>query len=255
MANYKVEITGINTNDLKTLTHDENIQLFKLKEKGDLNAKQLLIEGNLKLVLAVLKYFSNRNVNLDDLFQVGVIGLIKAIDNFDYTLNLKLSTYSIPLIIGEIKKYLRDNSLMRISRSIKDNVRIILSFKENYFSKYGREPSLKEIMDYTKLSAYDIEIALNSLKDPVSIFEPMHNEKGDDLYLEDQIPCRKENTDDIIFLNGALAKIKERERRIIIDRYIVGKTQAEIAKDMMISQAQVSRLEKGGLAKIRKLKI
>ena len=207
------------------------------------------------MVLAVLKYFSNRNVNLDDLFQVGVIGLIKAIDNFDYTLNLKLSTYSIPLIIGEIKKYLRDNSLMRISRSIKDNVRIILSFKENYFSKYGREPSLKEIMDYTKLSAYDIEIALNSLKDPVSIFEPMHNEKGDDLYLEDQIPCRKENTDDIIFLNGALAKIKERERRIIIDRYIVGKTQAEIAKDMMISQAQVSRLEKGGLAKIRKLKI
>ncbi len=256
MAKYKVEITGINTSELKTLTHKENMALFTRLKEGDLSAKDELINGNLKLVLAVLKYFNNRNANLDDLFQVGVIGLIKAIDNFDSSLDLKLSTYAIPLILGEIKKYLRDSSILRISRSIKDNSYQILSFKEQYINDYGVEPTIKEIEKELNLDSYSIYLALNSLKGPASIFEPIYNEKGDDLYLEDQIKDQQsdnEITDNRIVINHALKQIKERERRIIIERYIIGKTQSEIADSMQISQAQVSRLEKSALVKMRKL--
>ena len=256
MAKYKVEITGINTNNIKSLTHKENIELINKMKEGDKHAKEELINGNLKLVLASLKYFNNRNCNLDDLFQVGVIGLIKAIDNFDPSLDLKLSTYAIPLILGEIKKYLRDNTQVRISRSIKDNAYLILSFKEQYINEYGIEPTIKEIEEYTQLSSYDIYLALNSLQSPTSIFEPVYNEKGDDLFLEDQISDTKsdvDNTDDSITLNNALNSIKERERSIIVQRYLIGKTQSEIADSLNISQAQVSRLEKSALVKMRKL--
>jgi len=256
MSNYKVELTGINTGKLKSLSHKENIELFKRMHNGDKEAKELLINGNLKLVLASLKYFNNRSINMDDLFQVGVIGLIKAIDNFDYTLDLRLSTYAIPLIIGEIKKYLRDNSLLRISRSIKDNAYQILSFKEKYINEHGIEPTLKEIEQYIGLDAYDIYLALNSLQKPASLFEPVFNDKGDDIFLEDQIADNRNtvsSNDDYLALNSALNSIKERERRIITQRYIIGKTQSEIAESMQISQAQVSRLEKSALNKMRKL--
>ncbi len=256
MSKYKVEITGINTNNIKSLSHKNNIELIKKMRNGDPYAKEELINGNLKLVLASLKYFNNRNVNLDDLFQVGVIGLIKAIDNFDITLDLKLSTYAIPLILGEIKKYLRDNTELRISRSIKDNAYSILAYKEQYINEYGGEPTIKEIEEHTKLDSYEIYLALNSLQNPASIFEPVYNEKGDDLYLEDQLSDIKNsvtNTDDSILLNNALNSIKERERSIIVQRYIIGKTQSEIANYLNISQAQVSRLEKSALGKMRKL--
>ena len=256
MSLYKVEITGINTGNLKTLSHKENIELFKRVKEGDKEAKELLINGNLKLVLSSLKYFNNRNINMDDLFQVGVIGLIKAIDNFDYTLDLRLSTYAIPLILGEIKKYLRDSSLLRISRSIKDNAYKILSFKEQYINEHGIEPTLKEIEKATNLEDYDIYLALNALQKPTSIFEQVYNDKGDDLYLEDQLADNKNTVDlndDYIVLNNALNSIKERERRIITQRYLIGKTQSEIAESMQISQAQVSRLEKSALTKMRKL--
>ena len=254
MSKYKVEITGINTSNLKTLTHKENIELFKKLEDGDQLAKEELINGNLKLVLAALKYFNNRNINMDDLFQVGVIGLIKAIDNFDQSLDLKLSTYAIPLIMGEIKKYLRDSSLMRISRSIKDNAYKILAYKEKYINEYGVEPTIEQIEKETDLDTYDIYLALNSLQKPASIFEPVYSDKGDDIYLEDQISDTVNiDNDDLIGLNNALNSIKERERRIIIQRYLIGKTQSEIADSLQISQAQVSRLEKSALTKMRKL--
>lgn len=256
MGLNKVEITGINTSNLKALSHEENIKLFKRLRNGDRDAKNELINGNLKLVLATLKYFNNRNVNMDDLFQVGVIGLIKAIDNFDASLDLKLSTYAIPLILGEIKKYLRDNSLLRISRSIKDNAYQILSYKEKYINEKGIEPTIKEIEESTGLDTYDIYLALNSLQKPASIFEQVYNDKGDDLYLEDQISDNKNTVslnDDYIALSNALKSIKERERSIITQRYIIGKTQSEIAESLQISQAQVSRLEKSALTKMRKL--
>ena len=256
MSKYKVEITGINTNELKSLTHQENLVLFEQMHHNDLTAKEKLINGNLKLVLSALKYFNNKNVNLDDLFQVGVIGLIKAIDNFDASLDLKLSTYAIPLILGEIRKYLRDNSLMRISRSIKENACQILTFKEKFINDFGFEPSIKDIKSATHLDDYDIYLALSSLQNPNSIYDPIYTEKGDNLFLEDQISDQrynKETNDDLLFLNYALSNIKKREKNVIIERYIIGKTQSEIANNMQISQAQVSRLEKSALTKMRKL--
>lgn len=256
MTKYKAEIAGINTNDLKSLTHEENVYYFKKMHEGDKNAKETLINGNLRLVLSVLKYFSYKNVNLDDLFQVGVVGLIKAIDNFDETLNLKLSTYAVPLIIGEIKKYLRDNIAMRIPRSIKDNSYRIIAFKEKYFNEYGIEPSIGIISKELDLNEYDIAFALNSLKEPMSISEPVYEDGGDVIYLEDQIADKKQmniNNDELIALNKALKMVDKRDREILIKRFIVGKTQTELASEYQISQAQVSRLEKGAINKVRRL--
>ena len=256
MSNYKVDITGINTSTLKCLTHEENIKLFKLYHNGDLKAKDDLVNGNLKLVLSVLKGFNKKGINQDDLFQVGVIGLIKAIDNFDLSYNLKLSTYAVPLIIGEIKKYLRDNTQMRIARSIKDDAYKILRFKEEYINKYGKEPLNSEISNALNISEIDISFALNALKEPMSIFAPIYSDGGDTIYLEDQIADTKEKSFDkdmMISLYKALKKIKEREKSILMERYVVGKTQTEIANDLNISQAQVSRIEKNALIKVRKL--
>ncbi len=256
MANYKVDITGINTSNLKSLTHEENVELFKQMREGDPQAKDKLVYGNLKLVLSILKRFNKYQVNMDDLFQVGVIGLIKAIDNFDLSYNLKLSTYGVPLIIGEVKKYLRDDTTLRVSRSVKESAYQILAFKENFMNVHGREPSNSEIANGLNISEYEIGYALESLREPVSIFEPIYNDGGDTLYLEDQIADVKEKNKDhdmLISMNKALRKIESRERNILMQRFVIGQTQSEIANSLNISQAQVSRIEKNAIAKVRKL--
>ena len=251
-----MEITGINTNNLKVLSNEEMLELFQKYQQGDLAAKGELVNGNLKLVLSLLKYFNHTNINLDDLFQVGVMGLIKAIDNFDLSYNLKLSTYAVPLIIGEIKRYIRDNSVIRVSRGIKELAYQILKFKDDYVAKYGLEPTSSQIASALEIDEYQIAFALDSLKSPTSIFEPIYNDGGDTIYLADQIADTKEQNQDydsLISLRKALQKIKEREKNILIERFIVGKTQMESAEKLEISQAQVSRIEKSAINNVRKL--
>ena len=256
MSKNIVEITGIDTNKLEVLSHEEMIDLFKKYQRGDLKAKEELINGNLKLVLSIVKKFSNRVDNLDDLFQVGVIGLIKAIDNFDLSYNLKLSTYAVPLIIGEIKRSIRDNTSLRISRSIKDLAYKIIKLKDELILKEGKEPSNEEIAKLLNIEEYQIAYALDALKDPVSIFEPIYNDGGDTIYLEDQLADNKsirDDQDNKIALYKALNSINERERKILLERFMIGKTQTEIASILNISQAQVSRIEKGAINHIKRL--
>ena len=256
MAKYKVDITGLNTSELKTLSNQEMTELFIRLKNGDLDAKDKLINGNLKLVLSILKSFNNKNVNLDDLFQVGVIGLIKAIDNFDITYGLKLSTYAVPLIIGEIKRYLRDNMAIRVSRSTKDLAYQIIRFKDEYIAEHGVEPNATLIAKTLNIDEFMISYAMDALKDPSSIFEPIYNDGGDTIYLFDQIADIKDKNSDkdmIISLRKALNKIKEREKNILLERFIIGKTQMEIANELNISQAQVSRIEKSAIENVRKL--
>lgn len=256
MAKYKVDITGINTSELKVLSFKETEELFVKLKNGDINAKEELINGNLKLVLSIIKRFNNNKYNLDDLFQVGVIGLIKAIDNFDITLGLKLSTYAVPLIIGEIKRYIRDNTSVRISRSIKDTAYKILKYQDDYLSINGFFPTNEEIANYLGIDEYEISYALDSLKEPMSIFEPVYSDGGDTIYLSDQLADNKEkNTDHdmLISLKKAINKINDREKEILISRFIIGKTQMEIANILGISQAQVSRLEKNAIKRVRRL--
>ena len=256
MAKNIVEITGLDTSKLKVLTHEEMIELFKKYQKGDLKAKEELINGNLKLVLSIVKKFASRVDNLDDLFQVGVIGLIKAIDNFDLSYNLKLSTYACPLIIGECKRSIRDDTSLRVSRSVKDLAYKIIKLKDELMVKKGKEPTNKEIADLLNVEEYQIAYALDALKDPISIFEPIYNDGGDTIYLADQIADNKQSKDDKdmkISLNKALNMIKQRERDILLERYIIGKTQMEIADKLNISQAQVSRIEKNAINHIKKL--
>lgn len=256
MANFKVDITGINTNDLIVLSDKETKELFIKLNSGDKDAKEKLINGNLKLVLSILKRFNNSKYNMDDLFQVGVIGLIKAIDNFDVSLNLKLSTYAVPLILGEVKRYIRDNTSIRVSRSIKDLAYKILKYQDEYLINHGEYPSNLEISNYLGIDEYEISYALDSLKDPMSIFEPIYNDDGDTIYLSDQIADKKvKNTDHdmLISLNKSLDKIEKREKEILISRFIIGKTQMEIASTLGISQAQVSRLEKSAINRLKRL--
>jgi RNA polymerase sporulation-specific sigma factor len=256
MSRYKVEITNLNTSNIKVLKTDEMVELFKRYQSGDISAKEELINGNLKLVLSILKRFNKDKYNLDDLFQVGVIGLIKAIDNFDLSYNLKLSTYACPLILGEVKRYIRDNNSLRVSRSIKDMAYQILKYKEDYVKSKGVEPTNSEIAEYLNIEEYQIPFALDSLKDPVSIFEPIYNDGGDTIYLLDQIADKKEFNQDrdmLISLRRALKKIKERERNVLLERFIIGKTQMEIAKSLNISQAQVSRIEKNAIENVKRL--
>lgn len=256
MAKYKVDITGINTSEIEVLTNEEMTKLFVLYQQGDLDAKEKLINGNLKLVLSILRSFNRGDVNLDDLFQVGVIGLIKAIENFDLSYGLKLSTYAVPLIIGEIKRYLRDNTAMRVSRSTKDLAYQIIKFKDKYLSEHGKEAPPSLIASTLGIDEYVISYALDAMKDPASIFEPIYNDGGDTIYLFDQIADTKEKNSDkdmIISLRKALLKIKEREKNILLERFLIGKTQMEIADELGISQAQVSRLEKSAISNVRKL--
>lgn len=256
MGRNIVEITGIDTNNLVVLSHEKMIELFKRYQRGDLKAKEELINGNLKLVLSIVKKFSSKVDNLDDLFQVGVIGLIKAIDNFDLSYNLKLSTYAVPLIIGEVKRSIRDNTSLRVSRSIKDLAYKIIKLKDELSIKNGKEPTNGEIAKLLNVEEYQIAYALDALKDPVSIFEPIYNDGGDTIYLEDQLTDNKNISNDEdtrIALYKAIKTIRERERKILLDRYMVGKTQMEIANNLGISQAQVSRIEKNAINHIKKL--
>lgn len=256
MSKYKVDITNLNTSDIKVLKQSEMKELFKRYQAGDLSAKEELINGNLKLVLSILKRFNKEKYNLDDLFQVGVIGLIKAIDNFDLSYDLKLSTYACPLIIGEIKRYIRDNTPIRVSRSIKDLAYSIIKYKEDYLKSHGTEPTNEEIAKELEIDEYQINFALDSLKEPMSIFEPIYNDGGDTIYLLDQIADKKEFSQDkdmLISLRRAINKIKERERNVLVSRFIIGKTQMEIAESLGISQAQVSRIEKNAINNVKRL--
>ncbi len=256
MSNFKVEITGINTSKLKVLKHKEMVELFKEYQNGNILAKEKLILGNLKLVLSILKRFNNQKYNLDDLFQIGCIGLTKAVDNFDLSHEVKFSTYAVPLIKGEIKRYVRDNSPVRVSRSIKDRAYKIIQYKDEYLAENGFYPSNAEIAAHLDIEEYEITNALDSLKDPMSIFEPIYNDGGDPIYLMDQIMDKKDldnDKDALISLRKALDKIKPREKQVLLERFIIGKTQTEIATSLDISQAQVSRIEKTAINNIKKL--
>lgn len=255
MAKYKVEICGINTSNLRTLKNDEMIRLFKEYKNGDNSVKELLIYGNLKLVLSILKKYQNKVDNLDDLFQIGCIGLIKAIDNFDLSYDVRFSTYSVPMIDGEIKRYIRDNNAVRISRSIKETAYKIIKFKDDFMADNGREATTDEIVKYLGIPEYEVSSAYMSLKEPMSIFDPIYSDGEDEIYLLDQLEDKKEsgNLDELLSLRKALNKLKQREKDILISRYVIGKTQMEIADEIGISQAQVSRIEKTAIKNIRKL--
>lgn len=255
MADYKVDITGIKTSDIKVLKNDEMILLFQKMNEGDKEAKEKLICGNLKLVLSLLKKFNKVNVNKDDLFQVGVVGLIKAIDNFDLSYNLQFSTYAVYLISGEVKRYLRDNTAFRVSRSVKDLAYQIIRFKEEYILNNGVYPTNGQIALALNLDEYTIGYALDALKEPSSISEPIYSDGSDVIYLEDKLsnPKDSEDKDLIISMYSAINNLKDREKEVIYNRYIIGKTQTELAQYYQISQAQVSRIEKSALSNVRKL--
>ena len=256
MAKYKVEISGVDTNNIKVLKNDEMKKLFIKMNQGDLFARDLLIEGNLKLVLSILKRFNNRCENMDDLFQIGCVGLVKAIDNFDLSHDVKFSTYAVPMIMGEVRRYLRDNNSIRVSRSLKDIAYKTLKFKEEYLNKYGKEASMEEISKNLGVEEFDIVNALDSLREPVSMFEPIYSDGGDTIYLFDQIEDKSNNTADVsmrLAIDDAINNLEERERKILDDRFVIGKTQMEIADELGISQAQVSRIEKNALCNVKKL--
>ena len=255
MARHKVEICGVNTANIKVLTQEEQTNLFLKLKDGDKSAKEELINGNLKLVLSILKNFSGRCDNMDDLFQVGCIGLIKAIDNFDLSHEVKFSTYAVPMILGEVKRHLRDFTSVRISRSIKDTAYKALQMKEKLLNEKNKDISNAEIAKAMGITEFEVNEALNALKDTISMFEPIYNDGGDVIYLADQIGNKEENYDleTKISLNKALDKLKDKEKYIITQRYLVGKTQMELAEEIGISQAQISRLEKNGLLNIKKM--
>lgn len=257
MAKYKVEISGINTNDIVVLTQEEMNELFKKMHEGDEIARDLLVQGNLKLVLSILKKFSNRIDNMDDLFQIGCIGLLKAIDNFDLSHEVKFSTYAVPMILGEVKRYIRDNnSSIRVSRSLKDLAYKTIKMKDEYHESTGEELSIEEIAKRLEVTPYDVVIALESLKEPISMFEPIFNDGGDTIYLYDQIEDKKANNTELstkLAISAAIDNLDEREKFILDERFIIGKTQMEIASELNISQAQVSRLEKGAIKQLKKV--
>lgn len=254
MALYKVEICGVNTSKLPLLSNSEKEELFKRILEGDKEARELYIKGNLRLVLSIIGRFSNSNENVDDLFQIGCIGLMKAIDNFDITQNVKFSTYAVPMIIGEIRRYLRDNNSIRVSRSLRDTAYKAIYAKEALLKKNDKEPTVCEIADEIGISKEDIVYALDAIQSPVSLYEPVYSEGGDTLYIMDQVSDKKnkeENWVEEISLREALGKLSERERNIIELRFYEGKTQMEVAKEIAISQAQVSRLEKSALKSMK----
>lgn len=256
MAKHKVEITGINTSDLKVLNSDEQITLFKKMNDGDKNAREDLINGNLKLVLSILKKFTNKAENMDDLFQVGTIGLVKAIDNFDLKYNVKFSTYAVPMIVGEVRRYLRDNSAIRVSRSMKDTAYKALKLKENIMMETGKEASISEIAKILEKDEIDVICALEATKSTISMHEPIYNDGGETIYLFDQLANPNEssvNWNNKILLENAIDKLKMKEKFILLQRFIMGKTQMEISDELGISQAQVSRIEKNALNNVKKL--
>lgn len=253
MQYSKVEICGINTNDLKTLKESEKIELLKKIRAGDKSARDKLIEGNLRLVLSVIQRFTGRGEIMDDLFQIGCIGLIKAIDNFDTEHGVRFSTYAVPMIIGEIRRYLRDNNSIRVSRSIKDTAYKAMQVKERLINQTQREPAVEEIARELGLPKENVVIALESIVDPVSLYEPVYSDGNDTIYVMDQIGDKNsdENWIDEILLKDEIKKLNNREKRILNLRFMKGKTQMEVAEEIGISQAQVSRLEKNALNRIK----
>lgn len=250
----KVEICGVNTSKLPLLTSEEKEILFCHLAEGDTDAREVIIEGNLRLVLSIIKRFSSSNENVDDLFQIGCIGLIKAIDNFDTTLHVKFSTYAVPMIIGEIRRFLRDNSSLRVSRSLKDTAYKAIYAKETLTRQLSRDPSVEEISEAIGISKEDIVYALDAIQSPMSLYEPVFTDGGDTLYVMDQISDKKEQEENWVeqfSLREAIQKLNPREKEIISLRFFEGKTQMEVAGSIGISQAQVSRLEKSALRVMR----
>lgn len=255
MARHKVEICGVNTANIKVLSNEEMINLFKRYQNGDTLAKEDLINGNLKLVLSILKKYNNRTDNMDDLFQIGCIGLIKAIDNFDLSHEVKFSTYAVPMILGEVKRYLRDNNSLRVARSIKDIAYKAMKVKEELTSILGKEPSIDLIAQKLGLSTFEVSDAIDSMKDTISMFEPIYNDGGDTIYLADQLYDKKDSIygiDTKLALKDGLKELKPKEKYILTERYLIGKTQMELASELGISQAQISRLEKSGINSLKK---
>ena len=254
MPVYKVEICGVNTSKLPLLNNEEKEALFKRILDGDMEAREEYIKGNLRLVLSVIQRFSGSNENVDDLFQIGCIGLIKAIDNFDITQNVRFSTYAVPMILGEVRRYLRDNNSIRVSRSLRDTAYKAIYAKENLMKNNLKEPTIMEIADEIGVSKEDITYALDAIQNPVSLYEPVYSDGGDPLFVMDQISDKKnleENWVEDISLNEAMKRLPERERHIIDMRFFEGKTQTEVAEEIHISQAQVSRLEKNALKSMK----
>lgn len=249
----KVEICGVNTSKLKVLKEAEKITLLKQMHAGDPTARDKLIEGNLRLVLSVIQRFLNRNENLDDMFQVGCIGLMKSIDNFDITQNVRFSTYAVPMIIGEIRRYLRDNNSIRVSRNLRDIAYKAMQAKEALTAELGSEPNITQIAQRLNMKKSDVVMALEAIVEPLSLYEPVYSDSGDTIYVLDQVSDLSDDSDWIeeIAIKEAIKALNDREKKILSLRFFKGKTQMEVAGEIGISQAQVSRLEKGALDKIK----
>ena len=255
MAINKVEICGVDTSTLPVLTNERMRELFPLVHSGDLNAREEFIRGNLRLVLSIIQRFGNRGENVDDLFQVGCIGLIKALDNFDTTLNVRFSTYAVPMIIGEVRRHLRDNNSLRVSRSIRDTAYHALQIRARLMDESGQEPHISDIAKAMDVKEEDVAFALDAIQDPVSLFEPIYHDDGDAIYVMDQLKDDRTSDDDWlthVAIERGMDKLSEREQNIIKLRFFQGRTQMEVAEEIGISQAQVSRLEKNALRHMKK---
>ncbi len=255
MSRHKVDIVGVNTSNIKVLSNNEMQELFVRLKNGDKSVREIIANGNLKLVLSILKKFSRSEENKDDLFQIGCIGLMKAIDNFDPNYGVKFSTYCVPMILGEVRRYVRDNSSIRVSRSLKDIAFKSIKAKEELSISLGREPTYVELSNYLGIEEHELLDALQSRKLPVSLFEPIYNDGGDTIFLYDQIEDKTENRVDLdthFSLNEAMKMLDEREQYIINQRFVMGKTQVELSTELDISQAQISRIEKKAIDTIRK---
>lgn len=253
MVYNKVEICGINTNDIKVLKEKEKMELLRKARSGDMKAREELINCNLRLVLSVIQRFQNRGESMDDLFQVGVIGLIKAIDNFNLDLDVKFSTYAVPMCIGEIRRFLRDDNPVRVSRSMRDTAYKAMQVKEKLINKNQKEPTVEEIAKELGMKKSDVVLALEAIVEPVSLYEPVYSDGGDTIYVMDQVGDCNRDTDwiDEIMIKDEIRRLDNRERNIMYLRFMQGKTQMEVAKEVGISQAQVSRLEKNALKRIK----
>ena len=256
MSQHKVDIVGVDTSKLTVLKNKEMMELFKRLQEGDLSVRETLVNGNLRLVLSMIKKFNHRGENLDDLFQVGCIGLIKAIDHFDLKHEVRFSTYAVPMIVGEIRRYLRDNHALRVSRSVRDTAYKVLQMKEQLSAKFQREPTTEEIAAAMGIPKTEVVLSVEAITDPVSIFTPVYSDGGDTIDLVDQIQDHNINDSKwstTLMLEEGFKRLGKREQQIIHDRYFIGKTQMEIADEIGISQAQVSRLEKNALELMKKL--
>ena len=250
----KVEICGVNTSKLPLLTEEEKKTLFDRIQKGDTDAREKFIKGNLRLVLSIIQRFSNTGENIDDLFQIGCIGLMKSIDHFDVTMNVKFSTYAVPMIIGEVRRYLRDNNSIRVSRSVRDTAYKAIYAKEAMMKESEKEPTIEEVAQKIGIKAENIVLALDAIQNPVSLYEPVYGDGTDTLHIMDQISDKKNKEDswiEKISLKAAIDHLSDREHKIIKLRYFEGKTQMEVAEEICISQAQVSRLEKKALSSMK----